>query len=239
MQRYSISMVVPAYNEEELIGDFITQSISDLEQVSDDYEIVLVNDGSTDKTSAIAEKLAGTHPCLKIINLPQNSGVGVATKIGLRAATKEVVFNNTVDAFFDTKELPQFLPYLEDYDVISGYRTNLKSNNIYGKILTLGNYYLIKFLFLPKLRAYQTVQFFKKPFLDKIDIEASTTFIAPELLIKAYNLGCRIKEIGTEYKKRKKGKGKCGKPINVFKSFRDIIKFWFKWRIMRRDRQST
>ena len=234
MKKYSLSLVVPAYNEELLLEEFIEESVADLEKVSDDYEIILVNDGSTDNTLPIAEKLAQRYKCLKIINLEKNSGVGVATRIGLKAASKEIIFNNTVDGFFNTKELPRFLEPLAEYDVVSGYRINLKSNSIYGKILTVGNYYLIKMLFPVKLKAYQTVQFFKKPVLDKIVIEADTTFVAPELLIKAHYLGYQIKELGTEYRKRKKGKGKCGKPINVVKSFINITKYWFKWRVLRK-----
>ncbi len=229
MKKYSLSLVVPVYNEELILEDFVVESIDNLKKVTDDFEIILVNDGSTDKTGDILKQLEHCNNCIKVINFDRNMGVGVATKVGLKAAIKEVVFNNTVDAFFDLKDLPKFLQYLDKYDVISGYRINLKSNNLYGKMLTLGNYFLIRFLFQLKLKAFQTVQFLKKDFLDNIEIESSTTFVAPEILIKAHRLGYKIKEIETEYRKRKAGRGKCGKLVNVFKSLHDILKFWFKW----------
>ena len=231
MKKYSLSLVAPVFNEEILLENFIKKTIIDLEKVTDDYEIILVDDGSTDSSIKIANRLQQANNKIRVIKLEKNSGVGVATKIGLKSAKKEVIFNNTVDSFFETEELPRFLKHLETYSVVSGYRTNLASNNLYGKILTLGNYYLIRILFPVKLKAYQTVQFFKKPALDKINIESTTTFVAPELLIKASQLGYEIKEIGTEYRKRLGGKGKCGKLKHVFRSFRDIISFWLKWRL--------
>lgn len=229
MKCYSLSLVVPVYNEEELLEEFISRSMNDLERVSDDFEIILVNDGSTDRTLEISQRICSSNKNLRLISLEKNSGVGVATKVGLKAAVKEIIFNNTVDAFFNTEELPRFLSYIDDYDVLSGYRTNLKSNNLYGKILTVGNFYLIKILFMLNLRAVQTAQFFKKKVLDSIEIESNSTFVAPELLIKAAKLGYRIKEIGTVYQKRKAGKGKCGKISNVLDSFMEIIHFWYKW----------
>ncbi|KKS34886.1 MAG: Glycosyltransferase [Parcubacteria group bacterium GW2011_GWC2_42_12] len=231
--KYSLSLVIPAFNEEELLAGIIRESAVELSKVSDDFEIILVNDGSTDRTGQIAQKLAEEFKFLKIVNLEKNRGVGEATIAGLLAAQKEIIFNNTVDAFFNIKELPRFLPYFASYDIVSGYRTNLKSNSIYGKILTIGNFRLIKFLFpRPKLRAYQTVQFIKNEVIKKIKIEAETTFIAPEILIKADHFGYKIKELGTEYQKRKAGEGKCGKPKFVIRSFYDILRCWFKWKIL-------
>jgi glycosyltransferase involved in cell wall biosynthesis len=213
---------------------FVFKSLDDLKKVSDDFEIILVNDGSTDKTLEISQGLCDSNSNLRLITLEKNSGVGIATKIGLKAASKEIIFNNTVDAFFNTKELPRFLESLNEFDVISGYRTNLRSNNWYGKALTVVNYYLIRVLFNPKLKAYQTVQFFKKEVLDKIEIESTSTFIAPELLIKANLLGYKIKELPTEYQKRLAGKGKCGTPKNIFRTIGNILKFWFLWRVLKR-----
>lgn len=233
---YSLSMVVPAYNEDELLEVFVRKSMVDLSKITDDFEIILVNDGSTDRTPEIAGRLTKEFKNLRVINLEKNSGVGVATKTGLMAASKEIVFNNTVDAFFNMEDLPLLLKYLPDYDIVSGYRTNLKSNNIYGKLLTLGNYYLIRLLFGLNLKAFQTVQFFRNSFLQSIKIEADSTFMAPELLIKAHNLGKSIKEVGIEYQPRRAGKGKCGNPKNILRTIKDIFKFWFSWQFFRKSK---
>lgn len=225
-------MVATAYNEEDLLETFIRKSMQDLARVSDNFEIILVNDGSTDSTLAIALKLAKEYPNFKIINLKKNVGTGKNYIYGFAAAQKEIVFNNTVDAFFNTEDLPLFLQYLGEYDVISGYRSDLSSHSFYQKILTLGNYWLIRLLFGMRLRAYQTVQFHKRSFLEEIKIKAGSSFISPELLYKALKRRLKIKEVKIKYHPRLAGEAKGGHPKNIFRTLRDILKFWFLWRVL-------
>jgi glycosyltransferase involved in cell wall biosynthesis len=231
---YSLSMVVPAYNEEELLEEFVAKSVRDMSAVTDDFEIVLVNDGSTDRTLEIAQRLAREVPQLKIVDLKRNLGNGANVMVGFRHATKEVVFNNTVDAFFNTEDLPWILPYLDRYDSVSGYRSDLSANSLYGKILTLGNLTLIRLLFPLKLKAYQTVQFHRRTLFEDIQIEARSSFVSPELLIKAHATGRTIGEVQVVFHPRTKGTAKGGGLKHVVRSFRDIFYFWFRWVVLRR-----
>ena len=231
---YSLSMVVCAYNEEELIESFIRKSIKDLAQATNDFEIILVNDGSTDKTLSIAQKLAKEFKQLCLINLEENLGTGKNFIPGFAAASKEIVFNNTVDAVFNTEDLPLMLKYLDEYDIVSGYRSDLSANSLYQKILTLVNYWLIRFLFPLKLRAYQTIQFHRRAFLQNIKIEARSSFISPELLLKAHWQGKSIKEVEIKFYPRTAGQAKGGKFKHIFRTFKDIMKFWFKWVILKK-----
>ncbi len=234
MKKYSLSLVVAAFNEEEILEDFVRKSITDLSRVSDDFEIILVDDGSTDHSLEIENKLAKELPQLKIIPLKKNVGTGLNYIPGYKAASKEIVFPNTIDAFFNTEDLPQMLPFLENADVVSCYRTNLKANNLYQKILTLGNYFLIRILFPLKLRSYQSVQFHHREFLQGVAIESRSSFISPELLIKAAALGKSIKEVPFVFQPRRGGKAKGGKMKFVFRALWDILKFWLKWVVLRR-----
>ena len=135
----SLSMVVPALNEEELVDEFMEKSVQDLQAVTDDWEIVFVDDGSTDGTLELAQAWADRYEQIQVVSLGRNLGNGANVEVGFRHATKEVVFNNTVDAFFNTEDLEWIVPHLEKYDAISGYRSDLSANNIYQKLLTLGN----------------------------------------------------------------------------------------------------
>src|ERR1017187_1017174 len=112
-------MVVPAFNEEVLVEEFIEKSKKDLSKVADDWEIIFVNDGSTDRTSEIAHQMARRIPQVKVIDLPENIGNGANVEVGFNNATKDIVFNNTVDAFFNTEDLEWILPHLDRYDSIS------------------------------------------------------------------------------------------------------------------------
>ena len=232
-------MVVTAYNEEELLESFIRKSMSDLAKVTSDFEIVLVNDGSTDNTLKIARRLAAESPNLRVINLDKNLGTGANYVPGFAAALKEIVFNNTVDAFFNTEDLPLLLEYLDNYDLVSGYRSDLSANSVYQKILTLGNYALIRLLFRLRLKAYQTVQFHRKSFLDSISIEATSSFISPELLLKAHKAGKSIKEVKIKYYPRVAGKAKGGNIKSVLRTFKDILKFLWLWVILKRMKLSN
>lgn len=233
MMKYSLSLVATAFNEEELVEDFIRKSMKDLYAVADDFELVLIDDGSTDQTLTITKRLTQEFPQLKIISLGKNYGTGANYIFGFRAATKDIVFNNTVDAFFNTEDLPRILPYLENADVVSCYRTNLGANNLYQKILTLGNYFLIQLLFPLKLHSYQTAQFHRRDFFQMIDIESRSSFVSPELLLKAAVLGKSLEEVPVVFHSRKRGRAKGGKLKFIWRTFKDIVRFWVKWVIFR------
>jgi glycosyltransferase involved in cell wall biosynthesis len=224
-------MCVPAFNEEDLIESFLRKSAREIAAVADDWEIVLVDDGSTDRTVEIARRVAVEIPQIHIIPLGRNLGTGASVIPALQGATKEIVFNNTVDAFFDTSELGRLLPHLEGADVLSGYRTDLSANNPYQKALTLGNYLLIRFLFDLPLHAYQTLQFHRRPFFDEIEMEARSSFLSPELLYKAKLLGRKIVEVPITFHPRKGGVAKGGRLTHVLRSVSEILRFWWRWRV--------
>jgi glycosyltransferase involved in cell wall biosynthesis len=234
--RYSLSMVVPAFNEEQILDGFLRKSAVDLAAVSGDWEIVLVDDGSTDQTLEIARRVSREIPQVRVIPLGRNLGTGANFVPAFLNATKQIVFNNTVDAFFDTSELPHLLPFLDQADVVSGYRTDLKANNPYQKLLTLGNYVLIRFLFDMPLKAYQTLQFHRREFFHQIEMEARSSFLSPELLYKAKRLGKTIVEVPITFHPRRGGVAKGGRLIHVIRSVREILRFWFRWRVRRRIR---
>jgi len=236
---YSLSMAVPAYNEEVLVEGFLRKSAADLAAVANDWEIVLVDDGSTDRTLEIAERVAREIPQVKVIPLARNLGTGASVIPAFLNATKQIVFNNTVDAFFDTSELPRLVSHLEEADVVSGYRTDLKANNPYQKLLTFGNYFLIRLLFNMPLKAYQTLQFHRREFFHEIEIESRSSFLSPELLYKAKRLGKRVLEVPITFHPRKAGVAKGGKLKHVFRSVTEILRFFFRWRVLGRIRLST
>ena len=230
----SLTMVVPALNEEELVDEFMEKSIKDLGAVTDDWEIIFVDDGSTDTTLELANAWAERYEQVKVVSIGKNLGNGANVEVGFRHATKDVVFNNTVDAFFNTEDLEWIMPHLETYDSISGCRKDLSANNPYQKMLTLGNLTLLRILFPVKLKAYQTVQFHRRSFFEQIKIEGRSSFVSPELLIKAHYLGYSIGEIEVEFHPRLKGTAKGGGVKHILRTFKDIFRFWFKWVVLKK-----
>lgn len=242
-KKYSISLVTFAYNEEDLLENFICDSINKISRITDDFEIILVNDGSADKTEEIALNLANKFSLLKYIKLPENKGVGFALIEGLKYISKDIVFWNDVDAHFNADDLPQVLKcFDEGADIVLGNKINKRYNflNI-RSIMSFINFYLIKLLFLSPLNEFQFVQFYKREIFDKLNIQSRSTFIISEILFKSQYLGYKIKELPLiEYSgtHKKASGGKCLKKKIINQSVKDIWKFWFKWNVLRM-RKST
>src|SRR5688572_4189577 len=118
----SISAVLPAYNEEALIGEAATTMAEVLASISEDYEVIVVDDGSRDKTRAVVEGVSAQNSRVRCISHGVNRGYGEALKTGFSAATKDYIFLTDGDRQFDAKELARFLPELKSADLVIGYR---------------------------------------------------------------------------------------------------------------------
>jgi glycosyltransferase involved in cell wall biosynthesis len=124
----SLSVVLPAYNEAENIGQAIASAVMYLHDRQICYEIIVVNDGSTDATKAIVTDLAAKNPQIRLINHPRNLGYGSALRSGFDQAMYEYIFLTDSDGQFDISDLDQFLPYIHDAQgkilsrIVIGYR---------------------------------------------------------------------------------------------------------------------
>ena len=234
---YSFSLWSWGLNEEQLVTEFIEKSIEHLSRVTDDFEIILVDDGSTDRTWEIMQECAKKYPCLKIVKHEKNLKPGGSMRTCQKYTTKEVVFWNTVDMFFDTSNLPNYVKFLDKHDVVQGVRIDRHSNtykNFYRRMNSVLNYYLIRVLFNVPLHDFQNVTFLRWEFLKNITFDSSSAFTNPECVIKAYYSGLKIKEVYMKHMDRKSGRAKGGNLMFVLMSFRDVWKCFFLWRILRK-----
>ena len=118
----SLSVVLPAHNEEEAIATTVHEVIETLSTWMLDFEIIVVDDGSQDDTGAILDTNSATYPCLKVIHHPVNQGYGAALVSGFEAASGDLTFFMDSDGQFDIHDLARFLPLIEEYDAVLGYR---------------------------------------------------------------------------------------------------------------------
>lgn len=236
--KYSFSLWSWALNEEKMIEDFVIASIGHLSRVSDDFEIILIDDGSTDRTWEIMNQLSGRYPdILKVVKHDRNMQPGICMHTCKRYMTKEIIFWNTVDMFFDTSKLPEFIQYLDKYDVVQGVRIDRQSNtyaSLYRRLNSLINYYLIRLLFGVPLHDFQNVTFLRKEFLKNISFDSASSFTNPECVIKAYYSGSKIKEVLMRHMDRREGKAKGGRLSTVLIAVRDILKCFFLWKVLKR-----
>ena len=118
----SISVVIPAYNEEENIQEAIIAINNYLKPRFKDYEILIVSEGSTDGTDKIVKELAVDIKNIRLLSNPNNFGFGGALKTGLTSAKKELIFYTDADMQFDINELDKLLPMIERYDIVTGFK---------------------------------------------------------------------------------------------------------------------
>jgi glycosyltransferase involved in cell wall biosynthesis len=231
---HSLSLLVPVSNESALIEEFLEQTLRDLSDGGLDWELILINDGSTDDSLEKMQRWAQNEPRIRIVNLGTNHGPGANVYRAFAIAEKEHLTFATVDRFYDTRVLPHLMEHLDQYSVVSAYRTELTAHPPLRRLQTLTNNLVMRLLF-PHRRftAYHTLQIHRVDFIQAIRLEAVTPFMCSEMLFKAHALGLKIKEVGIEYLPRKKGKATGGSPKLIFRHVSEMMKFWVRWVVLR------
>lgn len=203
---FSLSIVLPAHNEEENIKNTLDKCLSYVEQNIRDYEIIVVNDGSVDRTREIAEKLSAENSGIKLVNHKVNQGYGSALRSGFDAATKDYVFLMDSDGQFDISDLNALIPHVGENQAVIGYRRNradslIRSLNawLYGLYIYVCFGLRVKdmdcaFKIFP-IAAYRSVQ----------PIKSDGALFSAELLIKFQKQGYTLKEIPVRHFPREYG----------------------------------
>jgi len=245
----SISLLAWGYNEELNIDKFYKKAIALLESSVRDFEIIYIDDGSTDNSHAILEALEKKDPRFKVFRNQQNKNVGFSCKRAIGLAQKEYFFWQTVDWSYDIEDLTIFLNLLDRYDIVQGvrvvpdrilshiplvrsiYRVRGRSDNLKKAIISLGNYYVLRILFRVPLDDFQNVTFYRTEYIQSMKISANTPFINPEMIIKSYLDGMSIIEVPINFIPRILGKGKGTKIKTIARTIIDILKGFFMWRL--------
>jgi len=240
MPKPNITMFFPAYNEEENMPKLLNSAVKILNKVTNNYEIlVIVYEGSTDGTINIVNRFAKKNRKIKLIIQPKHKkGIGYAKMMGFKNAKHPYIFYADSDNQFDLNEFKKFIPYIDKYDVIAGYR--IERHDPKTRILISRMYNaMMRFLFGAKERdldcAFRLVN---KRVINKINLICCTGVATTELLVKARKNGFKIKEIGINHYPRILGKPvfeweiglNLPKPKVVIDILKEILKLWFDLR---------
>lgn len=254
-----VSLLCWAYNEEESIEEFLRKATELMDAAVEDYEIVLIDDGSTDRTYEIAKAFQQRNPRLKIFQNERNLNVGISSRRAIQRASKEYLFWQTIDWCYDISNLREYLEYLKNYDIVQGVRRQpvevkvkifkpalvvlrlfgmkhltRRSDTVQKAIVSVINYLLIRLLFRVPLSDFQNVTFYPTKWIQSIKYEATSSFANPEGLIKSYWNGMSIKEVPINFIAREKGKAKGTKLKAIIRSVKDVFRLWFKWVVLRK-----
>jgi glycosyltransferase involved in cell wall biosynthesis len=224
----SLSIFFPAYNEEENIKETVLRTISVVENSPyvGEYEILVVNDGSADKTLQIAQGLAQEYPAVRVINHEQNKGYGAALKSGMAAATKDYVFFTDADLQFDIVELQNLLVHLDQYPVVIGYRAP-RRDSFMRLVNAWGWNKLNRLLFGLRIRDIDCAfKLFRRDELQKIRLKSKGAMISAETLIRLTRRNIPLKEVPVSHLPRYAGSPTGAKPSVILRAFREMIELY-------------
>ena len=203
----SISMVIPVYNEEGNIRQCATDAVAMLTSLTNEFELILVESGSTDSTGAIADELAAQDERIKVLHQGARKGLGNALKEGYAIARNDWVFYTDGDNAFEMSRFREAAEILErpDVDVVNGRRVNRNDTTtraIYTRVYNL----IMRLLFGIRARD-KAIGFkaFKRTVLDVIELRSDSNFISGEFLAQAYKYGFRVAEVDVYYRERTAG----------------------------------
>ncbi|GAB4343116.1 MAG: hypothetical protein Kow0099_21230 [Candidatus Abyssubacteria bacterium] len=227
--RPSISVVMPAYNEKDNIEKAVSSTLEVLQEACDDYEIIIVDDASTDGTGQMLDAMAERISSLKVIHHDKNRKFGRTLRDGIAASCKDLVFLTDSDNPIDMKDMKKAIPLMGQYDFVNGARLT-REPSVKRIIYTAVYNMMIRTLFRLDVRdvnfSYKMV---KRELLQRLDLRSEGSFIDAEMLIEAKRLGARIHEIPIMYYPRSVGKSTLATPSVIIKILYEMFKY-----IMRR-----
>lgn len=219
----SISVVIPAYNDETTIARLVQDTDCLLKEISSDYEIVVINDGSKDSTLSVVQGLSKKFSNLRIINHEQNQGYGRTIKELYLCGKKELVFSLPGDYQFAPKELITMAQGLYKHDFVIGHR--VKRNDPPRRKIQSGIYNLMLRIFYGcSFKDVNSIKLFRKEILDRITLESDTPFVDAELCIRAHKAGFKVVEIPIEHLPRLSQGASGGKFSVIWDTFSDLVR---------------
>jgi len=226
MDTKSLTLFLPCYNEEANLKKVIKDATDILPKIIDEFEILIIDDGSQDKTGEIADNLSSKKKEIRVVHHSKNMGYGAALRSGFKHSTKDLVFFTDGDGQFNLEEITKLLPHINRYEIVTGYRINRRDPLTRRINASLWNW-LVNIIFRVRVRDINCAfKLFQRKIFNSLNLESDGAFINVELFARARRANYRIKEVGVNHYPRLKGK-QTGADIKVItKAFRELILLW-------------
>jgi glycosyltransferase involved in cell wall biosynthesis len=222
-----VSLVVPMRNEERSVGALLDVAIPALERHVADWEIVLVDDGSTDGTVPLARARAAAEPRVRLVEHERNRGLGGAIRSGFAAATKEWVLYTDCDLPWDLDEIGRAFRAAEitGADFVSGYRHDRTGEGVLRTVYSyLYNGLVHLVLGVPIRDVNFSCKLIRRSLLARIRLESEGSFIDAELIGRLFRRGAVIQQIGLDYFPRTRGVSTLSSPGTILRILRDFVR---------------
>lgn len=230
----SISVFFPCYNDSESIKKMVEDALLVVRKFTNDYEVIVVDDGSKDNSRKILLELAKKHRKLKLIFHEKNKGYGGALQSGFKAATKDLVFYTDGDGQYNVGELSLLLGLMsDDVDFVNGIKMS-RHDPTYR--IFMGNLYsfINRWLFwLPIYDVDCDFRLIRQKILKKIELKVSNGAVCVELVKKAQRVGAHFRQVSVHHYERRYGKSQFFRLDNLFLTFRELLVLWIKLVVFR------
>ncbi len=225
----SISVFFPAYNDGGTIASMVLTALMTVRELADDYEIIVVNDGSADYTPQILDELARVHKEVRVIHHEQNKGYGGALRTGFSSATKELIFYTDGDAQYDARELKVLYPVLaEGVDMVNGYKIS-RSDPWYRTVIGRIYHWTVKLAFGLHVRDVDCdFRLMRRSIFDRVHLQSDSGVICVEMMKKIQDAGFVISEAPVHHYHRVYGRSQFFNFGRIFRVGRDLVKLWLE-----------
>lgn len=226
MKEFTLSVVAPAYNEEQNIEHFLKSTTEYLEQHTKNYELLLIDDASKDNTLKLAQAFAEKNKKVKVFHNETNLGFGGTEKKGLEMASMELVTLIPSDNQFYLPDLPNYFEKIKTSDIVVGWRIKRQDplmRRINAKVYSLALAILFNITWFGDI---DWVKMYRTEVFKKIHITSTTAFVDAEILIKAHKLKLRITELPVTHLPRKHGKATGGNFKVVYRQLSNVFSYW-------------
>jgi len=220
--RIGISVFFPCYNEQDNLSRVVRSALEVLETIRADYEVIIIDDGSTDRTGQVAEDLASGNPRIRVVHHQKNLGYGAALRSGFAAATKDLVFFADADGQFDLRDLPAFLAQIDQADVVCGYRLR-RSDSLIRRLNGWCWTRLVCAVFGFDVKDVDCgFKLFRRHVVDGMEMLSTGALISAEILARARRAGYRIIQLPVRHYPRKAGRQTGASPKVILKAFKEL-----------------
>ena len=223
----SITVFFPIFNDQETVEPLVRKTLDVLPTLTGDYEILLINDGSTDASGAIADHLTETIKQLRVIHHPINQGYGAALRTGFSNASKDLIFYTDGDGQYDVNELKLLAPLMTDgVDVVNGYKIKRHDNRRRKASGAIYNNLARRLFRLPISDVDCDFRLVRRSAINRISLSSSSGAICVELVRKLSSAGCTFKEVPVHHYARLHGKSQFFRPRHVARTLFDFCVLW-------------
>ncbi len=225
--RVELSVVFPAYNDAGTIPSMVIAARLAARKLADDYEIVVVNDGSSDHTADVLAELEAVFPELRVVHHPENRGYGGALRTGFGSATQDLIFYTDGDAQYDPREMERLFEVWDpSSDFVNGTKIG-RSDPLHRAIIGRLYHWSVRIAFGLKLSDVDCdFRLFRRGIFDKVELTKDSGVICVELMKKVQDNGYRIQEVPVHHFHRAYGKSQFFNFRRIGKTLIDLGRLW-------------